>query len=164
MRMLLLSAVATLGLSAVSPVAAQTSCANPTEFSAFQVRALQSHLMVGALTCDFRDQYNAVVIKHRSELDRSRLSIISYFNRTARGRGQSAFNTFDTELANTQASHSMRRGDQFCREVRPIFAEVLGLPNPAEVQKYAVSRALPQPGSLVACPAPAAAPAAATRR
>ncbi len=158
MRVLLLSAVAAVSLSAWSPVPAraQGSCLSTKEFASFQVRALQTQLMVGALACDFRDQYNEVVLKHRGELADSRTSIVRYFSRTQGARGQTAFNNFDTELANVQSSHSLRRGDQFCREIRPVFAEVLNLPNAGEVQKYATARNLPQPIAVAACPPPAA--------
>lgn len=151
LRVLLLSAVAAVSMSAWSPVAAQGNCLSTKEFAAFQVRALQTQLMVGALACDFRDQYNEVVLKHRGELADSRTSIVRYFSRTQGARGTTAFNNFDTELANVQSSFSLRRGDQFCREIRPVFAEVLNLPNPGEVQKYASARNLPQPIVVTAC-------------
>lgn len=158
MRVLLLSAVAAVSLSAWSPVQAQGSCLSTKEFTSFQVRALQTQLMVGALACDFRDQYNQVVLKHRSELADSRTSIVRYFSRTQGARGTTAFNNFDTELANVQSSHSLRRGNLFCREIQPVFAEVLALPNPGEVQKYAAARNLPQPIAVTACPAAPARP------
>jgi hypothetical protein len=157
MRLMVAALAGSVALAAWSP--AHAVCAREPEFTAFNVRALQSRLMVTALTCDMYDQYNSFVMRHRGALDSSRRTLISYFGRA--GGGERAFSNYDTELANTQSTASTRRGSLFCADMRPIFAEVLGITQAAEMQRFAVSKALPQPRVVEACPArprPAAAP------
>jgi hypothetical protein len=153
MRVHVAALAGSVALASWSPAAA--TCAQAREVAAFNVRALQSQLMVGALTCDLHDQYNTFVLRHRGELDSSRRALITYFSRA--GGGERAFNSYDTELANTQSTLSTRRGNLFCSEIRPVFSEVLGLPNATEVQKYAVAKGLPQPRTVQPCGAPATA-------
>lgn len=159
MRFLVAAVAGSVALASWSP--AQAQCAQAREVTAFNVRALQSQLMVGALVCDMVEDYNRVILKHRTELDGSRRTLISYFTRA--GGGARAFNEYDTELANVQSTVSTRRGSLYCGEIKPVFTEVLGLPNAAEVGKYAAAKSLPQPRQVNPCPsAPAA--AAAPRR
>lgn len=160
MRVLAAALATSATLAAWSP--AEAACAQSREVAAFNVRALQSQLMVGALSCDLHDSYNQFVMRHRGELDASRRAIIGYFNRA--GGGERAFSSYDTELANTQSTASTRRGTLFCGEIRPVFSQVLGLPNAQAVQQFAIERNLPQPVSVQPCPArPAATTQAATR-
>jgi hypothetical protein len=150
MRFYVAALAGSMALAAWSP--AQATCARESEVTAFSMRALQSRLMVTALTCDMYDQYNTFVLRHRGALDGSRRTLVSYFGRA--GGGERAFNSYDTDLANVQSTDSTRRGSLFCADMRPVFAEVLGLPNATEVQRYAVAKSLPQPRAVEACPAP----------
>jgi len=147
MRVLVAAIAGTVALASWSPVYAQ--CAQAKEVAAFNIRALQSQLMVGALTCDLHDQYNTFVLRYRSGLDSNRRTLISYFNRA--GGGERAFNAYDTELANTQSTASTRRGNLFCGEIKPVFSEVLQLTSVVEVEKYAVAKGLPQPRAVQPC-------------
>lgn len=149
MRVLVAAIATSATLATWSP--AEAACAQSREVAAFNVRALQSQLMVGALSCDLHDSYNQFVMRHRTELDASRRAIIGYFNRA--GGGERAFSSYDTELANTQSTASTRRGTLFCGEIRPVFSQVLGLPNGQAVQQFAIERNLPQPVAVQPCPA-----------
>lgn len=153
MRMMIAALAGGLTLASWSPADAQ--CAQVGEVAAFNIRALQSQLMVGALTCDLHDQYNTFVLRHRTELASSRRTLISYFGRT--GGGERAFNSYDTELANVQSTASTRRGSLFCGEIRPVFTEVLALTKATEVTEYAIRRNLPQPRAVQPCTATASA-------
>jgi hypothetical protein len=160
MRVYVAALAGSMALAAWSPASA--TCAREPEVTAFNMRALQSRLMVTALTCDMYDQYNSFVLRNRAALDGSRRTLVSYFGRA--GGGERAFSNYDTELANVQSTDSTRRGSLFCSDMRPVFAEVLGLPNTAELQKYAVAKSLPQPRVVEACPAASSRPAAAAPR
>lgn len=153
MRGMIAALAGSVALASWSPANAQ--CAQAKEVVAFNIRALQSQLMVGALTCELHDQYNTFVLRHRDELASSRRTLISYFGRA--GGGERAFNTYDTELANVQSTASTRRGTLFCGEIRPVFTEVLALTKAVEVEEYAVKRNLPQPRVVEPCTTAAAA-------
>jgi hypothetical protein len=150
----------TVALASWSPVQAQ--CAQAKEVTAFNIRALQSQLMVGALTCDLHDQYNTFVLRHRNGLDSSRRTLISYFNRA--GGGERAFSAYDTELANVQSTLSTRRGSLYCGDIKPVFTEVLQLTSVGDVEKYAVAKGLPQPRTVQPCGTQAAVTAPAAQR
>lgn len=163
MRVLVAAVAGTMALASWSP--AQAQCAQAKEFAAFNIRALQSQLMVGALTCDLHEQYNTFVLRYRSGLDSSRRTLISYFNRA--GGGERAFNSYDTELANTQSTNSTRRGNLFCGEIKPVFTEVLQMTSVGDVEKYALAKGLPLPRAVQPCAATQTAtarPAAQQRR
>ncbi len=147
MRVMIAALAGSVALASWSPANAQ--CAQTKEVAAFNIRALQSQLMVGALTCDLHDQYNAFVLRHRSELADSRRRLISYFGRA--GGGERAFNSYDTELANVQSTASTRRGTLFCGDIRPVFSEVLALTSATDVEAYAIKRNLPQPRMVEPC-------------
>jgi hypothetical protein len=162
MRVLVAAVAGTVALASWSPVQAQ--CAQAKEVTAFNIRALQSQLMVAALTCDMTSQYNTFVTRHRSGLDSNRRTLISYFNRA--GGGERAFNNYDTELANVQSTLSTRRGSLYCGDIKPVFTEVLQMTSVVDVEKYAVAKELPQPRTVQACGTAQAAarPAAQQRR
>lgn len=118
--------VAALGIAATGTAVAQ-SCANAREHAAFQLRALQTHLMVGALSCGMHDRYNAFVTRWQSDLAGAHRNLSAYFNRTYGNRGQRELNEYITALANAQSQESVRHGSSFCGRIGPMFERVAAL-------------------------------------
>ncbi|WP_421995381.1 hypothetical protein [Roseococcus sp.] len=154
------------GLAAVmltpSLAFAQSSvCVQPVEKTAFDIRALQSQLMVVALTCGQQDDYNTFVTRHQSDLAAAFRNVASHFRRTAGASHQRLLDQYITNLANGQSQVGISRGSFFCREQAPIFQQATAATSPAELAQISLAREVPQALTTPACPDR---PAAATPR
>lgn len=121
-------------------------CASAEENEAFQLRQLQSRLMVAALSCGQADAYNAFVTHHKPDLGRYGPRLISYYNRT--DGGQAALNRYVTGLANAAAS--IRAGDPvgFCTQTWQVFWDLEQ--DPSQLLTLAAAH----PISLISQPTP----------
>ena len=144
-----------------SPAMAQT-CLRPAEKAAFDVRALQSQLMVAALICKQDEQYNSFVRQHQGQLSNAWEGLSSYYRRANGNVGVRVRDSFVTELANVQQMDSGRQGSNFCRNVTPLFAAALAAPGSSEaLATLAVQNNISNPHGRSEC-GPTT-PAAATR-
>ncbi|MFQ3622688.1 MAG: hypothetical protein SNJ73_03995 [Acetobacteraceae bacterium] len=167
MRSLLLNAVAFAAIGLGSAEAMAQSCANAREKSAFDLRALQTHLMVGALSCGMHDRYNAFVTRFQSDLAGAHRNLSGYFNRVHGARGQRDLNEYITALANAQSQEGIRHGNTFCARIGPMFDRVMATAGNADLLQMAAQANLPQAYPVRACEVRTAgtpAPAATTQR
>ena len=138
--------------------------AKPSELSAIQVRVLQSEMMVAALTCDLRPQYNEIVILFKDELGRHGANLRSYFERSyGRAGGEKQLNSFVTEMANRASSHAVSQGSFYCAGAKNLLTDILSLPGRglklADASRQSVDMTsfqviTPGPGVQVASAAP----------
>ncbi len=140
-----------LATMVAGPAFAQ-ACANPVERTAFEVRALQSHLMVVALSCARDQDYNAFVNKFRRDLGTVYTSIEGHFRRTAGGSFQRARDGFITQLANDHSQDGLRQGSQFCINATPLFQVALAQSNTEALAEMAKERNVLNPFITPACP------------
>ncbi len=89
-------------------------CTGPVEQIAFNTRALQTELMVAALSCGNRIHYNAFVIKYQGDLIKHGRSLQSFFQRKHGAAGRKNLNTFITRLANEASQRSSITHAAFC--------------------------------------------------
>jgi hypothetical protein len=131
-----------LTASAAGAKAADLStCMDQSKSEALQVRELQTHLMVAALSCDAAPEYNAfvkrftpVLVKHAEQLRR-------YFAATYGPDGGSHLNRFVTEIANRVSQISATRPSEFCARTVELFrsARADTLPNLLPVEARTIS-------------------------
>ncbi len=98
-------------------------CAKPAEFQALNMRALQSELMVAALSCGQKRQYNHFAKQYNAKLNDFGNHIIEFFNRHG-GKKQSdrLLNDFVTKMANRASRASLGRTQrQYCGEVASLY-------------------------------------------
>lgn len=146
----ILAGAAALAIS--SPLAAQT-CLRPAEQDAFSVRALQSQLMVVALSCAQHDQYNAFVIRNQRELGQAYRQVAGHFRRVHGAGGQRQLDQYITTLANAQSQEGIRQGSHFCRNAAPLFQQALAAkPDLTGLAALSSSQAVPNPYNPAACP------------
>jgi hypothetical protein len=140
------------GLAAITagPAIAQ-SCLQPAERAAFDVRALQSQLMVGALSCNQDAGYNDFVRKFQGDLASSYRTIQSHFRRTAGGANQRELDSYITTLANAHSQDGIRAGSQFCSMVTPLFPLALAQPNGAALAAFSQERNVLNPLATPEC-------------
>jgi hypothetical protein len=153
----MLGAVAAL---TTGPALAQ-SCLQPAEQTSFQVRGLQSQLMVAAITCGKENEYNAFVRKYQRDLHNAYLGIQSHYRRTlGAGPGQRELDNYITQLANAQSQDGIRAGSHFCSLATPLFSLAMQPADLNSLAAFAVERNLVNPVAANECPAGGAQPAA----
>jgi hypothetical protein len=119
----LLGAAALIAITTSSSVYA-ANCVQPRERDSQIVRALQSRLMIAALSCNARSDYNQFVNHYQKQLSYHGAGLQKYF-RTKYGKGHKrALNKFVTRLANGASQESIKDRRGFCAESRAIFAEL----------------------------------------
>lgn len=135
-------------------VAVAEPCASPIDQGAFDTAALKSELMVVALTCDQRGQYNNFVQRFRPDLTREERALDGWFGRAYGKRARQAHDDYITNLANSESQHGLQRGTLFCTEHAKLFPTVLGLRGANELVDFAAHRPQPQPITLARCAQP----------
>jgi len=101
------------------------ACALKSEKQALDMRALQSELMVSALSCGERDNYNQFVKEHKDYLIKNSTLLKSYFQRNYHSSAEFQMNKFITELANASSRKSLGRYQEgFCESAKEIFHQV----------------------------------------
>jgi hypothetical protein len=155
-----LAGLAAALVGSAAPAFAQTACLQPAERAAFDVRALQSQVMVVALACGEQDQYNAFVTRHSRELGSAFRTISTSYRRAG---GQKAVDGYITNLANAQSQDGIRQGTNFCANARPMLQAAVAAPTETGLAEVAKANNLSNPHGRPDCPATPAA-ATSTRR
>lgn len=126
-------------------------CANPPELAAIQIEGLKSRLMVTALSCDDRDQYNAFIDRYRQTLAADDKSLAAYFRRNYGRSAQSAHDDYITALANAQSEIGTQEGVTFCEQNVGRFKDAMALGSPADLTTYAAAKPIDQPYKFALC-------------
>ncbi|MBU6499813.1 MAG: hypothetical protein KGQ40_14910, partial [Rhodospirillales bacterium] len=131
-------------------------CARPPEKAAFDVATLKSQLMLAALTCDARDQFNAFVAHYQHDLQGDEKSLNGFFSRAYGRQAQKQHDDFITQLANAQSELGTKAGVNFCKQNLGMFQDVMSLKSDADLPVYAAAKPLQRALAVQEC---AAAPA-----
>lgn len=92
---------------------------------AVRVRALQTELMVAALSCNARGDYNRFVNRFKPDLKENADALKSYFTRVYGASGEKEMNRFITKLANDVSKRSAKQGTRrFCGDAEEVMDEV----------------------------------------
>jgi hypothetical protein len=147
--------IAGLATVMAGPALAQ-ACVRAEERAAFDVRALQSQLMVAALACNRDSDYNAFVQKFRPALGGAYSGMQGHYRRTAGGSAQRELDNYITVLANAHSQDGIRAGSQYCPLVMPLFQQAMSRSSAAELSALAQERNVLNPLAAPDCPAGAA--------
>ena len=148
-RFLVAGLAAALASAALPAVAQTQTCIQPVEKTAFDVRALQSQLMVAALACGEQDKYNAFVTRHQGELGSAYRAMAASYRRAG---GQKALDSYITTLANAQSQDGIRQGSHFCQNALPMFdAAMAAAANGTALQQVALLNNLSNPHGFDDC-------------
>lgn len=117
---------------AVSGTAQAAACAASADLTALHMRMLQTELMVAALTCNQRSEYNAFVTRFQPQLGAEGKHLQSYFKQQHGARATRELNDFVTRIANESARRGMVKRGAFCRNAERIHADAKAL-KPSEL-------------------------------
>lgn len=139
--------------AAALPSLALAACLRPAEKTAFDIRALQSQLMVVALSCQQQEDYNAFVTRFRSQLGEAHRNVTSYYQRASGRQAQRVMDQYITNLANNQMQVGITQGSHFCQNQTPLFGQAMAATTTADLAAITQRAAIPQPLDRDVCPA-----------
>lgn len=150
-------AAAVLGLALTLPnLAYAAPCAAPADLGSIQVRMLQTELMVAALTCNQRSDYNSFVTRFQPELSVQGKSLQSFFKQKYGAGSAKALNGFITRIANESSRRGMVQRGQFCRNAAGIHSASKKIA-PTGLPAYAQTLQLASLHGITTCPVKVAA-------
>ncbi|RVT90684.1 hypothetical protein EOD42_23055 [Rhodovarius crocodyli] len=127
------------------------TCATPEERSALDIRALQSQLMVLALTCQQEEQYNRFVTQHRGTLGSVYNQVQRHFRRVYGGAGQRRLDEYITNTANGHSQVGISQGSLFCSNQAGLFPAALASTTRDQLAQLSQQRQISQVYSPTAC-------------
>lgn len=150
MKKMVFGLILVSGLLASQSLYAAT-CASKKERQALNNRALQSQLMVAALTCGNQKDYNKFMTKFRNHFASQSKSLKGYFKRNYNGKAKEELTGFMTALANESSRRSLNTNyDSFCKKTKSLFNEALSS-KPAKLHKVSESRKISSLHGIEAC-------------
>lgn len=96
-----------------------------SETAAVNARLLQTEMMVAALACDLRPQYNHAIRKFEKELVGHGKVLRKIFRRNHGASAQRRLDKYITQLANDASARSNYDRLSYCRTAASLFADVL---------------------------------------
>lgn len=142
--------IAGLMAAAIATPALAQSCLPQAQRAGFDLRALQSQLMVAALSCDKYGEYGQFMNRNSATLRESIAAIRTHYRGNA-----SAVDNYITNLANTHSQEGIRQGSHFCRDVGALFQEALAASDRAGLQQVTANRRIATLQDAPTCTAPA---------
>lgn len=127
-RKIRLAAAGIAMAAALSGPANALTCPALDEQNSLTVRALQAKLMVAALSCSARDDYNQFVRRYTPHLANHAVSLRKWFRKLHANRHTREINRFVTQLANDASMRSIGDRPDFCAKSRIAFSSLLEAP------------------------------------
>lgn len=103
---------------------AEPPCIKDKVLSSFQMRMLQTELVVGALSCKLTPRYNEFVMAYRPELMGAHKVLMKYFAR------ESKLEDYKSRTANEASQRSLANITEFCNYTTALYDKLLGPEKP----------------------------------
>ena len=130
-------------------------CVKDKVLSAFQMRMLQTELVVGALSCKLTPRYNDFVIGYRSDLLTAHKALMKYFGRESR------LEDYKSKTANEASQRSLANITEFCLYSSALYDKLLG-PEKPNLVEFAMNEVVANRHGQDVCGNPALVTASAT--
>lgn len=112
--------VVTPGVGAAKKKPAAPPCVKDKVLSSFQMRMLQTELVVGALSCKMTPRYNEFVTSYKPELMGAHRTLMKYFGR------ESKLEDYKSKTANEASQRSLANITEFCLYTSALYDKLLG--------------------------------------
>ena len=106
-----------------NPAMGSESCVSRSDAMALKTAAVQQQLMVAAFMCHDANAYNHFVRTYQADLQESDASLKSYFVHRLGRRGEAAYDTYKTKVANLSALSQAKDDRAFCGKAARLFAD-----------------------------------------
>jgi len=111
-------------LLAVPAIAAKKKapppCVKDQLLAAYQMRMLQTELVVGALSCKLTPRYNEFVTAYKSELMTAHRALLKHYRR------ESTLEDYKSRTANEASQRSLANITEFCLYTSALYDKLLG--------------------------------------
>src|SRR6185295_3511074 len=104
---------------------AATQCVRSEEKMALEVRAMQTDMMVSALSCNATREYNEFVTRFKSVLNNHSTTLNGLFSRVYGRAGDREFLRYTTSLANQASLASATDSGEFCNSTTTTLRQVV---------------------------------------
>ena len=106
-----------------NPAIGSESCVSRSDAMALKTAAVQQQLMVAAFMCHDASAYNRFVRTYQTDLQQSDASLKAYFVHRLGRRGEAAYDTYKTKVANLSALSQAKNDRAFCGAADRLFDE-----------------------------------------
>lgn len=113
-------------------------CLSPDEGSVLQMRVFRADLVVAALSCNAKAQYNRLVARHQEEFVRGGRALRALFSRLHNSEATRELDRFVTRLTN-RASQRRLAARGYCRAMALVFEQAFALPS-HKLKSYVMGR------------------------
>lgn len=130
-RAVLLIAVAAMAagpVMAAKKKAPAPKCIKDKVLTAFQMRMLQTELVVGALSCKMTPRYNEFVTSYRPDLMTAHRTMMKYFGKESR------LEDYKSRTANEASQRSLANITEYCLYTSALYDKLLGPEKPKLVE------------------------------
>jgi hypothetical protein len=134
---------------------AEPPCIKDKVLSSFQMRMLQTELVVGALSCKLTPRYNEFVLGYRPELMGAHKVLMKYFAR------ESKLEDYKSRTANEASQRSLSNITEFCNYTSALYDKLLG-PEKPKLAEFVATEPVANRHGQNACGAPSLMTAAST--
>jgi hypothetical protein len=131
-----------------NPAMGSESCVSRADAMALKTAAVQQQLMVAAFMCRDTNAYNNFVRTYQTDLQDSDATLKAYFVHRLGRRGQAAYDTYKTKVANLAGLSEARNDKSVLRRGDRLFAEALE--SPASLSSFVADAPSP-PGFVASC-------------
>jgi hypothetical protein len=128
--------------------AAAAPCIKGKVLTAFQMRMMQTELVVGALSCKMTPRYNDFVRAYQKELMTAHRTLKSHFGRESR------LEDYKSKTANESSQRSLSNITEFCLYTGSLYDKLLG-PERVQLAEFVASEPSANRHAQNACGAPA---------
>lgn len=130
-------------------------CVKGPLLTAFEMRMLQTELVVGALSCKLTPRYNEFVTGYRKDLMTAHKALLRHFGRESR------LEDYKSKTANEASQRSLANITEFCLNTSALYDKLLG-PEPAKLTEFVKMEAAASRHGQDVCDAPSLVTASST--
>ena len=123
-------------------------CVKDKVLSSFQMRMLQTELVVGALSCKLTPRYNEFVTAYRADLMGAHRTLMKYFGR------ESKLEDYKSKTANESSQRSLANITEFCLYTSALYDKLLG-PERVQLTAFVANEPVANRHGQNACGTPA---------
>jgi len=134
---------------------AEPPCIKGKVLSAFQMRMLQTELVVGALSCKMTPRYNDFVTAYKPDLMTAHKTLMAYFAR------ESKLEDYKSRTANEVSQRSIANIGEFCNYSTALYDKLLGTEK-VKLAEFAATEPSANRHDQNACEAPSVVTASST--
>jgi hypothetical protein len=131
-------------------------CIKDKVLASFQMRMLQTELVVGALSCKLTPRYNEFVTSYRDELMGAHRVLMKHFARESR------LEDYKSKTANEASQRSLANITEFCLYTSALYDKLLGPERPPKLAAFVGTEPVASRHGQNACDAPSLVTAAST--